>query len=218
MNSSDPRAPASEKSLAAFKSLFPRLAYSSAEAQQFMSDELRGLAREAYARQGTRAFENTNRATAYHEAGHVIISILSGRTVRRTWIKRKRLGGVKVWIGRTFDGAPNGSAPDSPVEADVVTARNVVAGWVAEIRFDGSDFRIGSSLDEIVRVKAIAHNIAIKTGLPFENVTMGIIEGVFADLDCHSAEVEAIAKELMNCGELRRPSIEKLTKKMRRRS
>jgi hypothetical protein len=124
---------------------------------------------------------------------------------------------VKTWIGRTFDGAPNGSGPDTAVETDIVAARNVIAGWVAEVRFDASDLRIGSSLDEVVRFKAVAHNIAVKTGAPFEDVTMGIIEGVFADLDSHSVEVEAIARELMSRGELRWPAIEKLTKKMRRR-
>jgi hypothetical protein len=165
-----------------------------------------------------RAFENTKRATAIHEAGHVVVSILAGRTVSRSWIKRRRVGGVKVWVGRTYDDCLNDTAPDSPVQADVDAARNVVAGWVAELRFDARDFRVGSSLDEIVRFKAIALNISVKTGAPFENVAMSIMETVFADLDSHSAEVEAIAAELMSRGELRWPAIKRLTKKMRRRS
>ena len=82
-----------------------------AETHAFMLRQFRGIAKAAIAQQGMRAFENTKRATAYHEAGHVVIAILAGRTVSRVWIKRKRVGDAKFWIGRTFDGASTGPTP-----------------------------------------------------------------------------------------------------------
>jgi hypothetical protein len=204
--------------LPAFEELFPRLTTGDAATREFLTAEFSGIARQAHALQGMRAFENTKRATAYHEAGHVVVSILSGRTVNRVWIKRVRDGDVKHWTGRTFDGSVNETTSDTPVETDIESARNIIAGWMAEVRFNGRDLRLGSSLDEVVRFKAIVGNIVLKTGAPFESISLEILNEVFVALDRCQVEVEAIAAELMNRGELRWHAIQKLTKKIRRLS
>jgi hypothetical protein len=188
-----------------------------AEAREFMLGQFHDLAKIAYAKQGMRAFENTKRATAIHEAGHVVIAILAGRTVSRVWIKRKRVGDTKAWIGRTFDGSCHGTAPDSPVEADVAAARALIAGVLAEWLFDGGDFRLGSSLNEVVAFQAIVANISNKTGAAFEDVAMGIAADVFADLDQRRHEVEAIAAALMARGELKNVALSQVIKRARKR-
>ena len=162
-----------------------------------------------------RAFENTKRATAVHEAGHVVIAILGGRTVSRVWIKRKRDGDAKRWIGRTVDGVHHGTDPDSPVEGDVEIARSLIAGVLAEMIFDARDFRRGSSLNEVVAFKLIIHNISHKTGAEFDDVAMGIIDGVGNALYQHGCVVEAIANELMTRGELKTAALTKVIKRAR---
>jgi hypothetical protein len=197
-----------------FGDLFPRQT-AGAGTREFMLEEFRDRARAAYAEQGMRAFENTKRATAVHEAGHVVIAIMSGRTVERVWIKRRRVGDAKFWIGRTLDGVSHGTTPDSPVEADVATARSQIAGVLAELMFDRDDFRRGSSLDEMVAFKMIVVNISNKTGAEFEDVAMGIIAGVRADLERHRHEVEAIAAALMARCELKTGALTTVIKRAR---
>jgi hypothetical protein len=186
-----------------------------AETRAFMLRQFRGMAKIAIAQQGMSAFENTKRATAYHEAGHVVIAILAGQTVSRVWIKRKRDGDAKFWTGRTFDGSCHGTAPDSPVEADVAAARALIAGVLAEWLFDGGDFRLGSSLNEVVAFQAIVANISNKTGAAFEDVAMEIAADVFADLDQRRHEVEAIAAALMARGELKTAALTRVIKRAR---
>jgi hypothetical protein len=153
-----------------FGDLFPRRT-ADAETRAFMLKQFRDLAKAAYAAQGMAAFENTRRATAIHEAGHVVIAIMSGRTVERVWIKRKRVGGGKAWIGRTLDGFSYATEPDSPVEADVAAARGLIAGVLAEWLFDRDDFRRGSSLNEVISFQVIVDSISNKTGEALEIIT-----------------------------------------------
>jgi hypothetical protein len=181
----------------------------------FMLRQFCDLAKAAFAQQGMRAFENTKRATAIHEAGHVVIAIMSGRTVERVWIKRRRVGDAKFWIGRTLDGFSYGTTPDSPVEADVAAARSLIAGVLAEWLFDRDDFRRGSSLNEVISFQVIVDSISNKTGEAFEIITQEIARSVFADLDRHRHEVEAIAAALMARGELKTASLMQVIKRAR---
>ena len=91
----------------------------------------------------------------------------------------------------------------------------MIAGVLAEWLFDRDDFRRGSSLNEVVSFQVIVDSISNKTGEAFEIITQEIARSVFADLDRHRHEVEAIAAALMARGELKTASLMQVIKRAR---
>ena len=182
--------------------ILPNL-HGDANTAALVQDELNELARDAFAAQGARAFENTERATAFHEAGHAVVATASGRRVARVRIKRRRVGDLKVWLGHTDDGVFNRTDEATSVDDDCFTAANIIAGWVAEILFDTRDMRAGSSLDEIIIFRGIVANIAFKTGRPHTEIAAEVIHNVGAILKRHRDLVERLAAALMRVGTLR---------------
>jgi hypothetical protein len=191
------------------RDILPNLS-GNAAAEQFARTELRQMMERAYAMQGDRAFEHTQRATAIHEAGHVVVAAASGHTVKQVWIKRKRFADGKAWVGFTTHGEQWCSDPTTPVAHDVDYARNVIAGVVAELLFDGRDFRAGSSMDEIITFRMAVNQIAYKTGASFEHVAVGLMTEVTRLLKAHRPLVERIADQLMRHGTLRSKALSKL--------
>jgi hypothetical protein len=167
------------------------------------------LSRQAYAEQGMAAFVNTEKSTAYHEAGHAVIAAAHGFGVKRIWIKRKRTELGKMWTGRNYPIHPDGSCyligsgPDTAIASDLDAARNLIAGVVAELVFDAQDFREGSSIDEIVFAQSVIANVAVKTGASVEALWMQLFCQILEILKREKTAVEKIATELLRQGVLR---------------
>ena len=116
---------------------------------------------EAFKEQGKRAFESTKRCAAIHEAGHCVVNTITADQDRggqwwppaRTRIWREPVKGLCCWLGET---RPAKKAPPFRVDArndlmDCITlAVQTLGGVVAEMVFDGGDYRIGSSIDELI--------------------------------------------------------------------
>ena len=168
------------------------------------------LARHAYALQGSRAFESTERATAVHEAGHAVVATACGHVVSRVRINRKRIGEQKAWVGRINTNVVLSTGPASKVSDDRDVARNLVAGVLAEQMFDGDDFRLGSSINEIVFFQCVVENIAFKTLIAFEKIALQLIAEVDVILYQHRDLVELLAAKLMRRGTLRGQALSRL--------
>jgi hypothetical protein len=120
------------------------------------------LATAAVERDGPAALVCTKRSTALHEAGHCVIGALDGTlpTSARIWPIQDD-GGIE-WLGRT-EGIPGGRVDEhSPVAADIVIVRSLLAGVIAEKIFD-PDARSGSSTNEIASAIGVAKLIGHKT-------------------------------------------------------
>jgi hypothetical protein len=186
-----------------------------AAAEPIVREVFATLARRAYALQGLRAFENTKRATAVHEAGHAVVATACGRFVDRVWIKRERTGEQKTWVGRTYTDAVQYSGPTSAVRDDLAAARNLVAGVLAEVIFDRGDFRLGSSLDEIAFFLCVVRNIAFKTRAPFDEIALQVTTQVCRILHQHRDLVELLAAELTRRKTLRGPALSRLLRRVK---
>jgi hypothetical protein len=162
------------------------------------------ISRLAFEKQGLAAFDSTRRAASLHESGHVIIGTVDGRKVRDLTVRRRLIAGRHQWLGvtrwRHWDADKPLTSPDSTVEDDIATARNVIAGWAAELLFD-PDFRQGTSIDEIATFNLIVSNVIGKVGKfgsieERKSVLDAILSGVFADLRCNEAVIRTIAGRL----------------------
>jgi hypothetical protein len=182
-------------------------------ANQFATDQFTKMVMNAYQVQGIKAFENTQRTTALHEAGHCVIGTAIGRTITRTKIKRawSSFTRNKSWTGRTYDGVSDLTGPDTSVASDFNFARFVIAGLMAEITFNGADFRVGSSLDEVVQFQLAINNIAVKMNQDdAQTVALEQLRWVTETLQANKAIVLEIADLLMRRGTLRGAVLEKI--------
>jgi hypothetical protein len=154
------------------------------------------IARAAVERDGPTALVCTKRSTALHEAGHCVISAVDGTLPTNARIWPIVYDGRIEWLGRT-EGIPGGCVDGhSPVPADIVIVRSLLAGVVAERLLD-SDARRGSSTDEIASAIGVVKEIAHKTGrLPTE-VWLDVERDVELQLWQHRKVVRAIADKLM---------------------
>lgn len=181
-----------------------------ATAEPIVRQAFAKLAQQAYALQGPHAFESTERATAVHKAGHAVVATACGYLVSRVRIQRKRVGDEKTWVGRTYHDVVQYTGPASAVRDDLGSARNLAAGVLAEVMFDGGDFRLGSSLNEIVFFQCVVENIAFKTWSPFEEIALQVVAQVSGILQQHRDVVRPLAAELMRHGTLHGPALWRL--------
>ena len=162
--------------------------------------------REAVARaitiDGVRALECSKLAAAFHEAGHCVVYALQRNHPARASIWPIWEFGQRQWIGRTY-GIPKWHVDGgTPVEADLEQAQSQLAGVVAEALFD-ADYRLASSLDEIVISQSIARTAAIKMVSDAEELWLDTVVEVASKLKAHELNVREIANELMKKGNIK---------------
>lgn len=156
------------------------------------------LARVAYAAQGMAAFDQTRKAAAIHEAGHVVVAIALGQTVERVKVWRSFALGAWRWEGHTLYRNEEWRVDETTSALDDAHfAMNTFAGVASEMLFAGDDYKLGSSLDEIVTFNGVARNVAIKSGTDQDLITTQLQRTVIRRLKDNEFIVRAIAKKLM---------------------
>jgi hypothetical protein len=111
-------------------------------------------------------------------------------------IKRRKHRGAEIWTGWTQGPTDPAVDGNSNVIDDFRTASFKIAGVAAEMLFDGENFRLGSSLDEVLAVKVAAANIATKTRRDPGDVCAEIFVRTGRKLKAYTPIVLAIADEL----------------------
>jgi hypothetical protein len=173
------------------------------------------LATAAVERDGPAALVCTRRSTALHEAGHCVICALDGTLPTSTRIWPIRHDGGIEWLGRT-EGIPGGRVDEqSSAAADVIIARSLLAGVVAEKMFD-PDARSGSSTHEIASALGVNKMIAVKTNRQPVAVWEVILGDIFDGLHAHQDVVFAIAEELMRRQCISKSRLKRLLRPIRR--
>src|SRR5262249_2133114 len=95
--------------------------------------------------EGLEGFHGSKMTAALHEAGHLIVEKLEGRTAE--WVKIWRGQSGVGWAGYTKgDGPLYRIGLDAPPENNLRAARQVMPGYIAERVFNVS--HAGSSIDE----------------------------------------------------------------------
>ena len=175
--------------------------------------ELIDLAEAAYQAQGLAAFAYPKSAAAAHEAGHVVEYAATGRPVQSTKIFSRKLidqPGLG-WAGLTkAQGGEISITPLSPPEHDLATARHQIAGVVAEMIVDTENFRLGSSLDEVILFKMIVGNAATKLGrdrVELGQMQLGLVAYVFSK---NEELLRAIAAQLFRGHQVRGKKLTRL--------
>jgi hypothetical protein len=156
---------------------------------------------------GPRAFDATQSAAAYHEAGHAVLYALAGIPVQQVWIKEIKREGVLTWIGECQADVTWQISAETPPSRDLLFAKITMAGWCAESVFVPGDKRAGSSLDEGVLAGAVCASVAAKTGRAQAHVLSEAIESVMMTLDVHRNPVQSIAMALIRCRKLHGPQL-----------
>lgn len=124
----------------------------------------------AHQAQGKRAFESTKRCAAIHEAGHCVVNTITADHDHggqwwppySTRIWRAPVKGLCCWLGETL---PAKNSPPLRVDARtdplgyLTFAVRTMGGFVAELAFDGGDYRMGSSVDEWVIAGSCARSL-----------------------------------------------------------
>jgi hypothetical protein len=130
------------------------------------------IVRRGVAEQGNDALGSEREDACAHEAGHVILAAAVGIELRSACIHRAKLDpqftrttGIKTfWAGFTDAGDGMAITLESHIEADLVHAANMLAGFTAEMCLRHDRVRLSSSAAERATARMIADNIAVKTG------------------------------------------------------
>jgi hypothetical protein len=151
----------------------------------------------AFAIGGPRAFECPKTSAAFHEAGHCVVGAVQGERPSKATIWPISEHGREQWIGRTY-GLPKWRVDGTTLaEDDLCHARSELAGVVSELLFD-PDFRLASSVDEIVRAQGIALTAATKLRRNVPQFWLETLVSVATILRANERVVRDIATELMN--------------------
>jgi hypothetical protein len=151
---------------------------------------------------GARAFDCPKTSAAFHESGHCVISALQGHTPSKASIWSVIEFGRPQWIGRT-DGIPKWTVNDStPPENDLKQAQSQLAGVVSEALFD-PNYRLGSSIDEVVIAQAIVLSAAIKLRRDIGHLLLETLGDVVTKLKANARVVRDIADVLMCKGSIK---------------
>jgi hypothetical protein len=156
----------------------------------------------AFASEGWRAFQASERTAAYHEAGHAVLYALADIPVQRVWIKGVKVRGILTWVGECQADVTWEISECSTVAQDLLFARITVAGWCAECLFAPEDMRAGSSIDEAILAGAVCSTAAHKAGRSQPEMLHEVMESVISVLSDHASAVRRIANALMRCRKL----------------
>jgi len=167
----------------------------------------------AYEAEGMRAFDNPKSATIVHEAGHVVVATDLGIKVRSTRIWKEET----YWLGETlYLGVEMRTDQDTTPWSDFRWACVIMAGLVSEMTFDRANFRVGSSIDEVLLSKVYISNLARKTQRGEPEVSAEVFGKTALILRRNQSIVRAIARRLDMSGKLRRhelrPSLNRVTR------
>jgi hypothetical protein len=155
---------------------------------------------EALNKQGMAAFDASKASAAIHEAGHLAIAALDGFVpiYGRIW----RLPVTKNWVGWTQrEDKKNPVGPGALALGNLLCARTVMAGYVAESVFEGESAREGSSLDERVAAFFIASWTALDR--PTSDLIDEIEQSVGEALMKHEDTVRKLARALIGASPLK---------------
>jgi hypothetical protein len=157
------------------------------------------LARRAFDAQGPAAFECSPRAAAIHEAGHCVVHTMLDNKLADCRIEERRIVGRSIWLGVTNMAGSQcwESSPESNPYDDLDHAAITFAGVAAEMAFD-TDFRQGSSLDELVLYQMLCSNAANKLRLSPERMIMWMHANVGKMLHHHKDVHRAITEALFH--------------------
>jgi hypothetical protein len=176
-----------------------------AEALEVMRRHGREILSNAVAVQGPRALENPLSAAKFHEAGHAVVYTHFGEEVLGCEIWQHKRGAERgQWAGKTLLGREWKSDPTTSPEEDFRAACCVYAGVLAEFLFDPANFRGGSSVDEVLLAKGLAHNVALKTRRQPGDVLGEVLRVTTEILISNADVVRKIAADLKRHGAVRK--------------
>jgi len=160
---------------------------------------LEAVTTRAFAPQGARAFDYPKPSAAIHESGHAVFYAQSGVVPSKIAIWSIVVSGEQFWIGRNY-GVPNYRIDSSTsAESDLKVAQESISGVAAECLFD-REYRIGSSLDEIVLGFVAVSAAASKMRCDVEMLWSETCNEVATILKANEGIVHKIAIVLMQKG------------------
>ena len=151
--------------------------------------------KEALQRPGQRAFDYSKESAAVHEAGHLVIGALDGFSFAwsKIWCEDN------IWLGFTAsndDDMQVGTVKPgrlATVESNLMAARYVMAGYMAERVFEGAEAREGSSLGERVTAMWLVAFAAIGAKRDTANLLHETEQSVAENLIKHDKEAKDLA-------------------------
>jgi hypothetical protein len=167
----------------------------------------------ALAIDGPRAFDCPKSSAAFHEAAHCLVSFLQRTTPSRASIWPIKELGRTQWIGRTYGLAKWRVDQRSAPEQDLRQAHSQLAGVVSEALFD-SDYRAGSSTDEITIAQGIVLAAAVKLVRDEQQLWSETLAFVACQLKANAAIVCRIAEILQCRGSISRRPLQRIMRKM----
>jgi hypothetical protein len=156
----------------------------------------------AVASDGWRGFQTTERTAAYHEAGRAVPYALANIRVQHAWIKGVRVKGARTWVGECQAGIPWEVGEQSSLAQDMLFARIILAGWLAEWLFVPEDLRAGSRIDEVRLAGALCATSAHKAGCSQSAMLRNAMDSAIGLLREHESAVRCVAGALIRCRKL----------------
>jgi hypothetical protein len=173
----------------------------------------------ALAIQGPRAFEEPKSSAVVHEAGHAVLYAHHEIKVRyvKVWRQKSSIE-QDHWVGKVKTTSIFHTGPDTSPEDDFKNACILFAGRTAEELFDADNLRLGSSLDEVVHVQLLAHNISQKTGVDPNEIIKGICAATVSILKENEDVVREIASLIDRKGITRGKELQSILAKVAARA
>lgn len=186
------------------------------------------LMKMAYRAQGHRAFESTRRCAAIHEAGHCVVNaITADRDHGGQWwppastrIWREPVKGLCCWLGET---RPAKKAPPYRVDARtdplayLTATLQTLGGVVSEMMFDDGDYRLGSSVDELIVAGGCCRALEAVGVFPTAERAMAALLGMAGQmLKTNAHVVQSIAATLERQRRIEGPELAALLRDVRK--
>jgi len=150
----------------------------------------------ALALQGPRAFECPKSSAAIHESGHAVFYAQAGLLPSKISIWPIVVSGEQRWIGKIYGVPKYRVDATTSAKTDLKTGQELISGVAAECMFD-REYRVGSSLDEVVLAAAVVGAAALKMQCNAKMLWFETSSEVAARLKANEKNVRAIADELM---------------------